>query len=519
MATSADFSLTIPAVTAGEQVSVILSRPSRQYSATFTAAVAGLEESLAMTVLSENDTKVVYGWDVPLGWCSEVTDSVSAAGTLSADIAFDSAIDALDNPHVCTVSEDFTFYVPESVRPTGYLNSFVINDNLVAGSWGLAIRDLTRIGYSVTANGMFGATVEECSFSLGAQRLTGFSGNTPPVSTAGKFTPTARVTDSRGRTTIMEGQPITVWDYHPPKLSGISVMRCNAEGAADSGGSYLKVRASAAAASVDGRNGLSLTVSIRPAGGQWGSPVPLESGVFAILPADGEAVYEAEFSAVDTLGSVKTVTAMSGTAAVAFHLREGGQGAAFGKRAESDGLHCAWDARFDGQVSVAGEVSAGTLTVGGKRLLDLVYPIGAVYLSLNAANPATLFGGTWAAIEGKFLLAADSAHGAATTGGAATHTLTTAQMPAHSHRVLGYADAENVGHDHGIPNIRTGQSGEYGVYAETWGYGSGSRELNTWFVDITHNHRVDITSQSAGSGTAFSLMPPYLAVYMWKRTA
>ena len=519
MATASDFTLTVPAAVAGQQVSVILNRPSRQYSATFTAVVAGLEERVAMTVLSESDTKVIYGWDVPLSWCRELPDTVSAAGELRADMAFDSAIDALDKPYVCTVTAPFTLYVPDTVRPAASLSCTIVNDNAVAQSWGLAIRDVSRISFSVTAEGAMGATVEDCTFSLGAQQMAAFSGQTPPLSAAGQLIPTARITDSRGRGVTVEGDPLTVWDYHPPKLSGISVMRCNAEGAADSGGSYLKVRASAAAASVDGRNGLSLTVSIRPAGGQWGSPVPLESGVFAILPADGEAVYEAEFSAVDTLGSVKTVTAMSGTAAVAFHLREGGQGAAFGKRAESDGLHCAWDARFDGQVSVAGEVSAGTLTVGGKRLLDLVYPIGAVYMSLNAANPATLFGGTWAAIEGKFLLAADSAHGAATTGGAATHTLTTSQMPAHSHRVLGYADAENVGHDHGIPNIRTGQSGEYGVYAETWGYGSGSRELNTWFVDITHNHRVDITSQSAGSGAAFSLMPPYLAVYMWKRTA
>ena len=91
-------------------------------------------------------------------------------------------------------------------------------------------------------------------------------------------------------------------------------------------------------------------------------------------------------------------------------------------------------------------------------------------------------------------------------------------MPAHSHRVRGDTDATNVGHDHPIPNIRTGQSGEYGAYAETWGYGTGSRNLYTDHTDITHIHRVDITSQTAGSGQAFSILPPYLAVYMWRRT-
>ena len=519
MATSADFTLTIPAVTAGEQVSVILSRPSRQYSATFTAAVAGLEESLAMTILSENDTKVVYGWDVPLAWCSEVTDSVSAAGTLSADIAFDSAIDALDNPHVCTVSEDFTFYVPEAVRPAATLECTIVNDNSVAQSWGLAIRDLSRISFSVTAAGQQGATVEDCTFSLGAQQLVGFSGQTPPLSAAGQFVPTARVTDSRGRSVTVEAAPLTVWDYHPPKLSGISVMRCNSAGTADSNGAYLKVCASAACNPVDGRNGVSLTVRIRPVGGTWGSAVTLSSGTAKVLSASASAVYEAEFTAKDTLGIVKTVTAVSGTAAVAFHLREGGGGAAFGKRAASDGLHCAWDANFDGKVKVTGEVSAGTLKVGGKSLLDLVYPVGAVYMSLSSTSPATLFGGTWTAISGRFLLAANATYAAASTGGAASHTLTTAQLPAHSHRVSGSTDATSVGHDHGIPNIRNGQSGEYGAYAETWGYGSGSRDLTTDYVDITHIHYVDVTSQTTGSGKSFSLLPPYMAVYMWRRTA
>ena len=519
MATSADFTLTIPAVTAGEQVSVILSRPSRQYSATFTAAVAGLEEQVAMTILSENDTKVVYGWDVPLGWCSEVTDSVSAAGTLSADIAFDSAIDALDNPHVCTVSEDFTFYVPEAVRPTASLECTIVNDNSVAQSWGLAIRDLSRISFSVTAAGQQGAAVKSCTFSLGAQQLVGFSGQTPPLSAAGQFVPTARVTDSRGRSVTVEAAPLTVWDYHPPKLSGISVMRCNSAGTADSNGAYLKVCASAACNPVDGRNGVSLTVRIRPVGGTWGSAVTLTSGTAKVLSASASAVYEAEFTAKDTLGIVKTVTAVSGTAAVAFHLREGGGGAAFGKRAASDGLHCAWDANFDGKVKVTGEVSAGTLKVGGKSLLDLVYPVGAVYMSLSSTSPATLFGGSWTAISGRFLLAANSTYAAASTGGAASHTLTTAQLPAHSHRVYGSTDATSVGHDHGIPNIRNGQSGEYGAYAETWGYGSGSRDLTTDYVDITHIHYVDVTSQTTGSGKSFSLLPPYMAVYMWRRTA
>ena len=519
MASSSDFTLTVPAVTAGGRATVTLSRPTKEYYAAFVCSVAGVVEEVSMTVLSQNDTKVVYGWDVPLSWCSAIPNNVSAVGTLSAQIGFDSDIDALDDPNVCTVTSTFTLYVPESVRPVASVAYGLINDNAVAKSWGIALRGMSRVSYHVGAAGTQGATLASCLFSLGAQQLTGFSGQTPPLSAAGIFRPTARVSDSRGRTITVEGAPLTVWDYHPPTLSSVSVIRCNSAGTADENGAYLKVRAVASCAEVGGRNSVSLTVRLRKAGGAWGSAKSLVSGTAEILLASAGEVYEAEFSAVDTLGSVKTVTAMSGTAAVAFHLREGGQGAAFGKRAGSDGLHCAWDAHFDSAVNVAGKVSAGALQVGGKSLLDLVYPVGAVYMSLSAANPATLFGGTWLPIEGKFLLAADTAHPAATTGGAENHTLTVEQLPAHSHRVYGDTDATSVGHDHGIPNIKNGAAGEYGAYAETWGYGSGERELNTNFVDITHIHRVDVVSQTTGGGTSFSLMPPYMAVYMWRRTA
>ena len=57
------------------------------------------------------------------------------------------------------------------------------------------------------------------------------------------------------------------------------------------------------------------------------------------------------------------------------------------------------------------------------------YPVGSIYMSANATNPGTLFGGTWSQIQGRFLLAADGSHAAGSTGGEATHTLTQAEMP------------------------------------------------------------------------------------------
>lgn len=520
MATANDFTLTAASMTAGQSGSITFTRPSKQYALHSASVTFGaVTEPMALTVLSQSETKVVYGFTPPLYWCEDLPDAVSGTASMTAQVSFDSVIDALDDPHVCSLQSPFTVYVPESLRPTGTLETEMVYGNDVARQWGTALRGISRLRYAVTAQPAMGAAVTACTLRLGAQEQSGLQGELPPFTAPGEFQPVAHISDRRGRSAEVRGAEITVWDYYRPTLSGISVLRCSQNGNANSGGAYLKVRAVAKCAAVDGRNSVTLRVRIRPVGGTWGSFVTLTSGTAKILAASATAVYEAEFTAADALGSTNSVTALSGTAAVAFHLREGGDGAAFGKRAPSEGLHCAWDAHFDGAVTASGKVTAGSLQVGGKSLLDLTYPVGSVYMSFSATSPATLFGGTWSKIEGLFLMGADKNHVANTIGGAAAHTLKVSELPAHSHRVLGYADAENVGHSHTVPNIRTGTGGEYSAYAETWGNGSGSRDLSTDFTDITHNHRVDITSQTTGSGAAISLLPPYMAVNMWRRTA
>ena len=62
-------------------------------------------------------------------------------------------------------------------------------------------------------------------------------------------------------------------------------------------------------------------------------------------------------------------------------------------------------------------------------LTNLIYPVGSYYMSSSSTSPASLFGGAWSALTGRFLYC-DNGTG---TGGSNTHTLTTSQMPGHSH--------------------------------------------------------------------------------------
>lgn len=139
-------------------------------------------------------------------------------------------------------------------------------------------------------------------------------------------------------------------------------------------------------------------------------------------------------------------------------------------------------------------------------ILELVYPKGAIYISTIATNPFVLFGfGTWEQIKDTFLLASGSKYIAGSTGGEAYHTLTVNEMPVHSHTVNAHS------HDIGLDNDTT-----FGTYG--W-----SLHINAEGNSVTGAQKTVTSGTSSpntntiGGGVAHNNMPPYLAVYVWKR--
>lgn len=135
-------------------------------------------------------------------------------------------------------------------------------------------------------------------------------------------------------------------------------------------------------------------------------------------------------------------------------------------------------------------------TLGSNYILDNVYPVGSIYMSVNSANPKNLFGGTWEQIQGRFLFGMNSSYPAGSTGGEITHKLTNEEMPAHAH----YMAAGNAGGD-----------GTWTPYAGSWLVSGVTSDKKTWWAQIGMD--------AAGGGAAHNNMPPYLSVYIWKRTA
>ena len=136
--------------------------------------------------------------------------------------------------------------------------------------------------------------------------------------------------------------------------------------------------------------------------------------------------------------------------------------------------------------------------------VDKVYPVGSIYMSVNNTSPATLFGGTWQQIQDTFLLAAGSTYEAGSTGGEATHMLSVSELPSHTHY-------ENIVTNAGIrPWAGTSASSGTGKYVNL------QEKLSVGSNDDESKY---VRTGSTGSGDAHNNMPPYLAVYMWRRTA
>ena len=129
-------------------------------------------------------------------------------------------------------------------------------------------------------------------------------------------------------------------------------------------------------------------------------------------------------------------------------------------------------------------------------LIDLIYPIGSIYMSVNSVKPSALFGGTWEQIQDRFLLASGSSYSAGSTGGEASHTLTIDEMPKHNHQSLKWMSGD--GSSFGVND-----SGN-GTFRMSYTMASSDDSIYTGYKgeNVPHNN-----------------MPPYLAVYVWKRTA
>ena len=136
------------------------------------------------------------------------------------------------------------------------------------------------------------------------------------------------------------------------------------------------------------------------------------------------------------------------------------------------------------------------IDIGGKA-----YPVGSIYMSVNSTNPSELFGGTWVQLQNRFLLGSGSDYSNGDTGGEATHKLSISEMPSHNH--------SQTKHRHSM-----GQDWSTGTGKTSGRIKTSDRTVTTHYTDYQTP-----AIQYSGGGQDHNNMPPYLVVFMWKRTA
>ncbi len=476
------------AATMGEAVRISLPRASSAFTHTLSYVFGAASGTIAENAGTE------VQWTAPESLAAQIPDSSVGTGTLTCRTYNGGTL-------VGTKTATFTATVPQSMKPA-LTNGWaaVSYDNSGTKASGIAA---WVQGYS-KAKAVFNGSKVTCKQGAGiAKYAVTYLGKT--VEESPYRTETISTTSATVRCTVTDSRGLTAWEdvtvelesYAPPMLVGAALYRADGEGAAADSGAHIAGLATAKFSSIGGRNTATIKGYWKSVGGSYGEGVTLPFGAVGLVTGDveiaGDRSYTAKIVVTDSLGNSTEFEENIPTEQVAFHLKEGGQGAAFGKAAEQDELlDVAWDARFREDMQVD-----GALQVGGKSLLDMVYPVGSIYLSVSGTDPQTLFGGTWARLEDVFLLAAGAKHAAGSTGGEESHILTEPEIAPHKH-AMAYGP-ESSASSTGFP---------YGIAAGSATNSAGGR-----------GYASNLGTFSAGGGQPHNNMPPYLAVYTWKRTA
>lgn len=315
-----------------------------------------------------------------------------------------------------------------------------------------------------TATAKKGATIASYTIAFGGVSKTVTSSGTVSlgavdVSYSQALTVTAK--DSRGFTASQSVQ-VTVDDYSAP-TAVIDLHRLN------NFEPTTYITANARYSYLNGKNAVTISTKFKKVSdSNYGTPIELADSIQSTVTCDRDSAYDFVVTVADKLESTDYNLAL-GKGIPAFFIDT---------QKSSVGVNC-----LPSQSDVLQLGESAWLTAQG------AYPVGAIYLSVTDANPAALFGGTWERIGGRFLLGADSTYAAGSTGGEAAHTLTVDEMPKHNH------DVDNLNASGNATPFMTVQA------QDKRGFGG------------------NVKTMYAGGGKAHNNMPPYLAVYMWKRTA
>lgn len=558
----------------GNQLNSGVSVTIDRKSSSFTHKVEYKFVNSGWTTVSSN-AATSCSFTPPLSLASQIPSAVS--GALTVRVTTYNGSTQIGS----SVTNSINLSVPSTVVPSLSDLSATRIDNDVPSSWGIYVKGISQVKITASgASGSYGSTISGYSISGPGLYTNSSSGTSGQLSSTGTQTYTCTVTDSRGRA-ASKSVSITVVDYLYPSIS-MSVERCKSDGTKDTSGTYLRVVINYEIASVSGKNSIAskscscngvsnnefasgtafvlaancsigshyaVNASIRDALGRTASASAEVSTAYRVLNVNknknGVAIgkfseksaFEVNmdsyfyndlkvngkfyaYNGIHRLDDTRDVATgpydYRNTLKFVGLKTSGTTGICDGGYQDIIGL-CGWnDETADGSHELAfsrkniyyrsesetkGTWGAWSTILSTSNLVDKLYPVGAIYLSWNNNNPGNFLGGTWIRMaEGRALFGIGYSTGKDgykdqvtehEEFGSWKHTLSVDEMPSHSHK----------------------------LYAR----GGSTAQTSSPFADnkpITQgSNSYGFNVSSTGGNKPFYIIPPYIGIYVWRRTA
>jgi microcystin-dependent protein len=506
-------SVSTPNATMGSATAIAISRASSSFTHTLTYTFG-----TAAGTIATKTTSTSVSWTPPLSLASQIPKAVTGTCTVTCTTYNGST---KIGSKTCTL----TLTVPASIKPTITSLTAARVDGAVPGTWGIYVQTKSKATLTINgAAGSYGSTISSYSITGGGYTSTASSFTTGFLNTSGMVTFTATVTDSRGRVSAVATVSISVVAYSPPSFASYLSQRCLSNGTVNDDGTYIRGLVSYSYASCSSKNTITRATYYKKASDTaWTNANAAFSSGTAFTFGGGnistETSYDIKYTLTDAFTTIAIQDIVS-TAAVVMDFKRGGKGVAVGKVSEKDNT---FEVAEDWDVRVYGKLLKDYI----QSFIKTLYPVGSIYMSVNATNPSAYFGGTWVAWgAGRVPVGINTADGnfntVEKTGGAATVTLTTAQMPAHTHTFTGSSatTSSKGAHTHNVGRDGDGASGSstYTVHSAGVSGAGGTSPTNSAGAH-THTLTAKGTNANTGGGGAHSNLQPYIVCYMWKRTA
>lgn len=460
-------SLEIPDMVMGQAATLTV----QQYVSSYTHAVSLKWGGTTYQLAAQTD-KISITWTPPLALATDIPNAASGIGALTI-VTYDEDMELGSREYSVPIS------VPSSMAPVAEV-AFLDAEGY-ADTYGAFVQSQSVLRAVTEAAGQYGATVKSITLAVSGLTATGAEAEVGPLPEAGTVPYSVTVVDSRNLSTVSSGT-IAVLPYSAPGISSVAAERCAEDGGDDPAGAYALVTFTGTISSLGNGNSTAYTVLYRPQGtDSWSQQaVTAAAGQYAVtttavVPLDVATVYELCVRATDDFSFSDSLIVVVPSAQVLFRAGADMESLSFGQYLTESG------ALIVGGLFERAQLPAATC-FGGKLILDLIHPVGSIYISTVSTSPGDLFGGTWEQIKDVFLLAAGDTYDAGDTGGAAEVTLTSTQLPKSAWQSTSGSGA-----------IETSTSGAAGAGRGMW------TQATTW-------------------GQAHNNMPPYLVVYAWKRT-